>query len=209
MSKFPNNSLYLVSSEEYSQDKTTLAIAKEAVVGGVDVFQMREKHKTKAKLIVLGKELAKICKTNGVIFIVNDNPEIALEVDADGVHLGQEDVQNFTIEKTRELLGKDKIIGLSTHSIAQFKLANKMDLDYIAFGPIFFTKTKDYTIGIKDIANVLEIAKKPMVFIGGINLENLEFVLKEGAKNIAAIRSIVEAEDIGGRIGDFKVIMKD
>ena len=207
MLKVKENSLYLVSSEEYSQGKKTFEIAQEAVLGGVDIFQMREKHKTYAELIELGKELASLCKENNVIFIVNDNPELAAKVDADGVHLGQEDIEVFSIEKTREILGKDKIIGLSTHSVEQFQIANESDLDYIAFGPIFSTKTKNYTIGIGDISQVMKTAKKPVVFIGGINLENIETVLKKGAKNIAVIRSIVGADDIGERIGEFKRMM--
>ncbi len=209
MSKFPDNSLYLVSSEEYSNGKTTLEIAQEAVEGGIDVLQMREKYKAYAELVKLGKELSVLCKKNGVVFIVNDNPELASEVWADGVHLGQEDLEKFSIEKTREILGKDKIIGVSTHSLKQFQIANKTDLDYIAFGPIFFTKTKDYSIGIKDIHKVMEIAKKPVVFIGGINLRNIEQVLKEGGRNVAVIRGIVEGEDIKAQIRDFKLEMRD
>ncbi len=209
MSNFPKNSLYLVSSEEYCKGKKTLDIAREAVSGWIDVFQMREKHKTKAELIALGKELKQICAEGGTIFIVNDDPRIAKEVEADGVHLGQEDSEIFTLEETRKILGKDKIIGLSTHSIEQFEIANQADLDYIAFGPIFSTKTKDYTIGTRDIAQVMQIAKKPVVFIGGITLENVDQVLREGAKNIAAIRSIVEADDVGERITNFKLRMRN
>lgn len=206
--KFPKNSLYFVSSEEYSQGKKTLEIAYEAVEGGIDILQMREKNKNEEKLIFLGKKLAELCKINRVTFIVNDNPKIAKKVDADGVHLGQEDCEIFTIEETRKLLGRDKIIGLSTHSLEQFTLANEMDLDYIAFGPIFSTKTKEYYIGLENIESVLKIAKKPVVFIGGINLENIDLLIQKGVQNIAMIRGITKAKNVKTRIKNLKLRMK-
>lgn len=209
MPKIKDKSLYLVSSEEYCQGKTTWQIAQEAVAGGVDILQMREKHMSYEELVELGKNISVLCKKMGVIFIVNDNPELAEEVNADGVHLGQEDIQDFSVEKTREILGKNKIIGISTHSLEQFCIANEADLDYIAFGPIFSTKTKDYSIGIKDISRVMQIAKKPVVFIGGIDLENVDLVLKEGGRNIAAIRSIACAENIKHIIKNYKLKMQN
>lgn len=203
MSFFQNNSLYLVSSEEYYFPKTTWGIAQEAVYGGIDVLQMREKNKTYTDLLALGKKLADLCKKNGVLFIVNDNPQLAFDVGADGVHLGQEDLRKFSLLETREILGKNKIIGVSTHSVEEFELANQSDSDYIAFGPIFSTKAKDYAIGLKNVENVLQIAKKPVFFIGGIDLQNVDLLLQKGAKNFAVIRSIACAVDISGEIKAF------
>ncbi|MEW5758919.1 MAG: thiamine phosphate synthase [Candidatus Omnitrophota bacterium] len=196
MPKIKDYSLYLVVSEEYGQGKTALEIASAAIYGGVDIIQMREKNKTKQELTALGNKLSRLCRENNALFIVNDDPFVTKEVNADGVHLGQEDIKRFRLEDVRSILGQDKIIGISTHSLEQFQEANNKDFDYIAFGPVFPTQTKDYFIGTKDIEEVLKIAKKPVVFIGGINLSNISELLSAGVRNIALIRAILQAKDI-------------
>ncbi len=196
MEKIKNNSLYLVISEEYGRGRSALDIARGSIAGGVDIIQMREKDKPREALISLGRELADMCRKNGVIFIVNDDPEIAKEIAASGVHLGQGDLKLFPVKSTRKIVGKDGMIGVSTHSIEQFEAANDEDVDYIAFGPIFPTLTKNYCIGANDVAKVLKAAKKPVFFIGGIDLSNIGELVKKGARNIAVIRAILEADDI-------------
>jgi len=202
--KINDYSLYLVISEEYGLSRSAVEIASLAISGGVDIIQMREKSKDRDKLVKLACELSSLCEKKRVIFIVNDDPLIARESNASGVHLGQEDTLKYSITEARNIIGKSKIIGVSTHSLAQLNRADKEDVDYIAYGPIFPTKTKDYFLGAKDIKEVLKIAKKPVVFIGGINLSNLGEILKQGAKNIAVIRGIIQAEDIIGRARNFK-----
>jgi thiamine-phosphate pyrophosphorylase len=204
MAEIKDCSLYLVISEEYSAGKSAMEIAKLAILGEVDIIQMREKNKARGELVKLAYELSRLCKEKRVIFIVNDDPWIAKECDADGVHLGQEDMLKYDINKARDILGKGKIIGVSTHSLDQLNNANEKDIDYIAYGPIFPTKTKDYFIGAKDIKEVLRIARKPVFFIGGINLSNLGEILEQGAKNIAIISGIIQAEDISARTRNFK-----
>jgi thiamine-phosphate pyrophosphorylase len=209
MFKINDYSLYLVISEEYGLGRGALEIARQAISGGVDMIQMREKHKQKDELLELACGLSNLCRENGVLFIVNDDPLLANESGACGVHLGQEDLQKYSIAKTREVMGRDKIIGVSTHSVAELKKADKEDVDYIAYGPIFPTKTKNYFLGTKDMKEVLEIAVKPVFFIGGIQLSNLDELIEEGAKNIAVIRDIVEAEDIVSRTKSFKDRLKE
>lgn len=204
MSKICDYNLYLVISEEYGLGRNAMEIAELAISGGVDIIQIREKNKARDELVKLAGELSKLCKEKYVTFIMNDDPLIAKESRADGVHLGQGDMLRYSISKTRNILGKGKIIGVSTHSLAELNRANKEDVDYIAYGPIFPTKTKDYFFGTKDIKEVLRIARKPVFFIGGINLSNLDEILKEGAKNIAVIRGIIQAEDIIGSTRNFK-----
>ncbi len=204
MRKIRDYSLYLVISEEYAYGKSALEIAEAAITGGVDIIQMREKNKPRQKLVELGAGLSRLCKDKGVIFIVNDDPIIAKEAGADGVHLGQGDRERYPIDKVRKMLGKDRIIGLSTHSIGQFERANIEDVDYIAFGPIFPTKTKDYCIGLDGVKKVLEISTKPIFFIGGIDLSNIDGLLEEGARNIALIRGITEAADITSAAREFE-----
>ncbi len=196
MKKLNNYNLYLVLSSEYILSKSPVEVTKEALEGGVDILQMREKSLSYDELLSLGKELLALCKKSNKLFIVNDDPHLAKAIDADGVHLGQEDIKKYPIELTRSIIGDDKIIGVSTHSIDQFKEANEKDFDYIAYGPIFFTKTKDYFIGTDDIEQVIAIASKPVVFIGGINLSNIDELLKRKAKNVALIRAITESDNI-------------
>lgn len=203
-----DHSLYLIITEEYGNGRDALDIARAAIAGGVDIIQMREKDKPRDELVALGKRLASLCKENGVIFIVNDDPSISKEVDADGVHLGQEDLAKSSLKDARKLLGSGKIIGISTHSMEQFKKANSGDFDYIAFGPIFKTKTKDYFLGVKDIKEVIRVAKKPVFFIGGINLSNIDEILRAGAKNIALIGGILQDKDIVSKTREFKRLLR-
>jgi thiamine-phosphate pyrophosphorylase len=204
MEKIKEHSLYLIISEECGKGKNACEIAEAAIAGGVDIVQMREKDKPKEELILLGKKLLSLCNNSGTTFIVNDDPTLAGELGADGVHLGQEDAKSFPIKSARRIVGGNGIVGISTHSFGQFKKANDDDVDYIAFGPVFPTKTKDYSIGTKDVEKVLKIAAKPVFFIGGINLSNIGELLKKGAKNIALIRGITEATDVKAVTAEFK-----
>ncbi len=204
MLKINDYSLYLVISEEYGLSRSAVEIASLAISGGVDIIQMREKNKDRDELVKLACELSSLCQKKRVIFIVNDDPLIARESNASGVHLGQEDMLKYSLTETRNIIGNGKIIGVSTHSLAELEKVNECDVDYIAYGPIFPTETKKYFLGAKDIKEALKIAKKPVVFIGGINLSNLGEILKQGAKNIAVIRGIIQAEDIIGRAMNFK-----
>lgn len=202
--RIKNGSLYLVLSSEYAGNRSVLDIALHAVSGGIDILQMREKSMERDELRRLGGELSALCRGKGVLFIVNDDPVLAEELDADGVHLGQEDRVAFPVADVRQLLGPGKVIGLSTHDPDQFREANDMDLDYIAYGPIFPTKTKPYCIGTKDVRTVLRRASKPVVLIGGIDRSNLKLLLSEGARNIALIRDLMQAGDIEARAGWYK-----
>jgi len=200
-------SFYLVASQQYCGKRNILDIAGLAAAGGIDILQMREKTKPKNEIISLGRKLSTLCKKSNILFIVNDDPYIAKELDADGLHLGQEDLRKFPVKKVKQILGKDKIIGISTHSIEQVKKVNNSGAAYIAFGPIFETKTKNYFLGTDDITEVLKISKLPVVFIGGINSSNIEKVLQLGAKNIAMIREITQAPDVRAKVLELKDIL--
>lgn len=204
MREIKDYSLYLIITEEYGKGRGAVEIAKEAIAAGVDIIQMREKNKTRAELLSLGKELSALCRSKGVTFIVNDDPIIAKEVSADGVHLGQEDIINTPVSKARTILGPDKIIGLSTGSLSQVMAANKEDIDYIAYGPVFHTEIKDKCVGTNSIGMVLKAAAKPVIFIGGINMSNIDELLTRGVKNISLIRGILQAEDIKTATRNFR-----
>lgn len=196
MRKITDGALYLVITEEYCRGRKAIDVARAAIAGSVDIIQMREKDKNRQELLSLGKKLARLCRENRVTFIVNDDPVIAKECGADGVHLGQEDMRRISIEDAKRTIGPHGIVGVSTHSLEEFKLANASFADYIAYGPVFATKLKKDCVGTKNIATIISLAKKPVFFIGGINLCNIEELIIKGARNAAVIRAISEAEDI-------------
>lgn len=204
MRKIEDYSLYVVISEEYGMGKGAVEIARSAIAGGADIIQMREKHKPRRELAALAGALAALCREKGVTFIVNDDPLLAGESGADGVHLGQEDLRAHSVADTRRFLGNGKIIGVSTHSLAELVRAGEEDVDYIAFGPIFPTRTKDYCIGTRDVREALTAAKKPVFLIGGIALSNVDGLLEDGAKNIAVIRDILQADNSETRARDLR-----
>ena len=204
MRRIKDYSLYLVISEEYGNGRSAIEIAGRAIKGGVDIIQMREKMKTAGELVSLGKELSSLCKNSRVAFIINDDPLLAKEVDADGVHLGQGDARIFPPDTARRILGAEKIIGVSTESVQQVETADKEDVDYIAYGPVFCTELKDKCVGTKYVPDVLKITKKPVVFIGGITLSNMDELLQKGAKNISLIRGIIQADDIAAAARNFR-----
>ncbi len=204
MNYYIDKTLYLVLTSTYNQERSPLEIAEEACKSGIDILQMREKKMNRNEMLEYGAQLKAICKKYKVTFIVNDSPQLAYDLKADGVHLGQEDIELHSIEETRKLLGSDKIIGLSTHSLEQFSKANEQDFDYLAFGPVFQTQTKNYYIGTDEIQEVLKITKKPVVFIGGIKEKNLNELLELGCTNIALITEIMNAPDIQEKTNKLK-----
>ena len=207
MQKIKDYSLYLVITEEYGNGRGALEIARAAIAGGVDIIQMREKNRSGSELVDLGKKLSDLCVDNGVIFIVNDDPRMARDTGAAGLHLGQEDVEKYPVEDARRIMGRGKIIGISTHSMEDFKKACLEDVDYIAYGPVFRTRVKENYAGTEDIDKIMAMAKKPVFFIGGINLENIGSLLKKGARNVSLIRAITEADDIASATRSLKKIL--
>ncbi len=179
--------------------------AKRLIDGGTRIVQFREKHAAPLDWLDDVREALDLCRQNRVISIVNDRVDIAMAGGADGVHLGQTDLPP---DAARRILGDSAIIGYSTHTIEQVKNALRFDIDYIAFGPIFPTKTKadpDAVVGLKLLRQVREIiGKLRLVAIGGIDLANAESVLAAGADSIALISALVaDGSTITGRTNEF------
>jgi len=195
MLKIKDHILYLVLSSE-ACSIPVLDVAEQAIYAGIDILQMREKNKPRKRLISLGKKLLSLCRKKGIPFIVNDDPYIACEIGADGVHLGQEDIRKYPLSRVRGLLGRDRIIGISTHSLCELCCADSKNFDYMAYGPVYPTKTKDYFIGTGDVSKAAFLCKKPVIFIGGIDPIKAAVLVKYGAKNIAVIRAITQSENI-------------
>jgi len=185
---------YLVTDSGLSK-KGTLSDVREAVEAGCKIVQYREKDKSTKEMVEEASEIKRIC-SGRAIFLVNDRIDVALAVDADGVHIGQDDMP---VETTRKLLGEDKIIGLSVNDREEAVFAEKLGVDYVGLGPIFDTVTKKDAgegIGPLKIREVKDAIKLPIVAIGGINKENCENVIQNGADSLVAISAVVCSDDV-------------
>ena len=197
--------IYGITAENFSNGKSNYEIVEEMIKSGIKIIQYREKFKSHREKLTEAKELCNLCKKNGVIFIVNDHVDIALMVDADGVHVGQEDMP---VDDIRRLLGPNKIIGLSTHSIEDAENATKLDIDYIGVGPIFPTTTKDReAVGLEYLEFVEKNINLPYIAIGGIKIENLHEISSRGSKRVSLVSEIVGAEDIIEKVQKINAII--
>ncbi|TDT71978.1 thiamine-phosphate diphosphorylase [Hypnocyclicus thermotrophus] len=186
--------IYGITAENFSNGRSNIECVKEMIKAGIKIIQYREKNKTINEKSREAYEIAKICKENNVIFIVNDHIEIAMLVDADGVHLGQEDLD---IKSARKILGENKIIGISTHAIEEAQKAKKDGADYIGVGPIFPTTTKDRkAVGLEYLKYIVNNIDIPFVAIGGIKEHNIDKILNIGAYSISLVSEIVGADNI-------------
>lgn len=177
---------------------------KHAAAGGARIVQYREKSKEKAAK--KAEELREIAKADGVLFIVNDWVEVAKAADADGVHLGQDDAD---VTYARKILGKNKIIGRSTHSLEQALKAERDGADYISVGPIFKTPTKNYKpVGVELMKEVKNAVRIPVVAIGGVNESNIKEVIDAGATRIAMISALAKAENVADEVRKFRKIIR-
>ena len=166
-----------------------------AIRGGADVVQLRGKDLSSAELYLEALALRRLTRSLGVPLIINDRVDIALAVDADGVHLGQDDLP---VAAARRLLGPDKIIGLSTHSLEQVRAACAQDIDYLSIGPIFPTRTKliEGPLGLDLVREARTFVRVPIVAIGGISEKNIAEVRRAGADIAAVVSAVVGAADV-------------
>lgn len=190
-----NKKLYLVTnSDKFENDDAFLDAVASALKGGVDILQLREKTMPANRIIELGKKIKLLCAEYGAIFIVNDRVDIAYVLEADGVHLGQDDMD---VESARKILGNNAIIGVSTHALEQAQKAVADGADYIGMGPVFTTPTKPgrKSVGLEYVEWVSNNIDIPAFAIGGIDLDNVNEVIEHGAKRIAVVRAIINAEN--------------
>ena len=173
-----------------------------AVAAGVQVIQYRSKEATTRELCVEAAALRGLC--GGATFLVNDRVDVALAVGADGVHLGQDDMPLHT---ARRLLGRDRIIGVTVHTLGEAIVAAEAGADYLGLSPIFQTRTKadaGFPSGLGLIAEIRRATQLPLVAIGGITLANAADVIRAGADGLCAISAIVTAQDVRGEIEKFQ-----
>ncbi len=182
-------------------------LARLMVQRGVRYIQLRMKGVPRGEVRQMAQRLRPII-TSPSLFIVNDDPHIAAEVGADGVHLGQDDMP---LAEARAIVGPGAVIGLSTHNPDQVRAACALEPDYIGMGPVYATPTKaipDPVLGLDGLAEMLALATVPAVAIGGIDLDNAPDVLEAGARNLCAVRCITRAEDAGASL-DAMIAMID
>lgn len=181
-----------------------LSDVRSAVSAGVDIVQYREKSGETGALYEEALRLAEICRGTTTKFIVNDRIDIALAVDADGVHLGQSDMP-YSV--ARRILGVDKIIGITVHSVDEAVKAENEGADYLGVSPIFSTSTKKdagIPAGLKLVADVKRVCKIPVVAIGGIDLSNAPDVMAAGADMVCAISAVITKPDVSTEIRKFQ-----
>ncbi len=165
-----------------------------ASAGGVDIIQLREKHLPDEELVSIARAARILCEQLGTLLIVNDRPWVAREAEADGVHVGQDDIP---VDELRELVGPDMLIGLSTHTPAQIDAVDASIVDYIGVGPIHETPTKAGrpAVGVELIRYAAAHAPVPFFAIGGLDVSNLAEALNAGATRVCVLRAIAAAED--------------
>ena len=200
---FQQVDVYPVTCEELSGGRSNLEVLEAVIEGGANIIQLREKEYSKKDLYNLALKFREITTRAGVLLIINDHVDIALSVEADGVHLGQDDLP---VPVARQL-APELVIGASTHSLEQALQAEENGADYVNIGPIFITKTKEgveSSLGPAAIARISPQIRVPFTVMGGINEENIDQVLAEGARRVAMVTTITRAADIAATVRSLK-----
>ncbi|MFW6022606.1 MAG: thiamine phosphate synthase [Halanaerobiaceae bacterium] len=203
-----NTDIYGITAEKYSCGRSNVEVVRDMLAAGIKIIQYREKEKSMFEKYQECKVIRQLTRDNGVVFIVNDHIDLALAVEADGVHIGQNDLP---IEVVRQLVDDDMVIGLSTHSPEQAHDAVQRGADYIGVGPIFNTNTKENvcaSVGIDYLKYVAENIDIPFVAIGGIKEHNVLDVKKNGAYCVCLVTEIVGAEDIQAKIRSIRGVIE-
>ena len=189
--------LYAILDLGYVSEENAARAAQDLLAGGADLLQLRAKGHDPATIRRVARTLIPLCRAAGVPFILNDHPQLAAELEADGVHIGQDD---GSLADARAIVGPGKIIGRSTHSLDQARAALAEGFDYIGFGPLFPTPTKlgRPGIGLENIAAMeREVGSRiPAFCIGGIKRSNLAQVLAAGARRVVIVSDLLTAEDV-------------
>lgn len=195
--------LYTFADTTYCPQMTHAELAMALLQGGAKIIQLRAKNKTPAEVLRVAREIVSLKKNHDFIFIINDHASVCVEADADGVHVGQGDMP---VSEARKIVGPNKIVGLSTHSVEQARAAQSLPVDYIGLGGIFPTQTKPTghpVLGVEVLSQVVKLSRVPVVAIGGINATNFQAVLSTGVASIAIVSAINGAGDVMSEIGNF------
>lgn len=199
--------LYAVTDRYWLGKRTLHDVVKESLDGGVTFVQLREKHLDQAHFLEEAKDLKMLCKAYNVPFVINDNVDIALEMDADGVHVGQSDMEAGDV---RAKLGPDKIIGVSAQTVEQAVLAEKRGADYLGVGAVFPTNSKyDATdVSYETLKAICQAVSIPVIAIGGITKDNVEELSGSGICGIAVISAIYGQKNIKDATANLKMAVQ-
>ena len=195
--------LYIILDPMVSPDRPLLDVLKVSALAGAKLFQYRNKTASMKEAYAEALPLRKIAHELGVLFIVNDRCDLALAVDADGVHLGQGDL---SLHLARKVMGPDKLIGISTHNREQVVAATAGGPDYLGFGPIFTPSSKtdhDPVVGVAGLTAIRSLTRLPVFAIGGITVDRTAEVMRAGADGVAVISAILRAPDISQAVNGF------
>ena len=187
--------LYAVTDRHWLNGETLYSQVEKALKGGATFIQLREKKLDEGSFLEEAKEIQKLCKEYNVPFVINDNVEIAKEINADGVHVGQSDME---AQNVREILGDDKIIGVSAQTVEQALLAEKHGADYLGVGAVFKTGSKDDAeeVSHDELERICKAVSIPVIAIGGITHNNVKELAGRGIVGIAVISAIFGQKDI-------------
>jgi len=191
--------LYVILDRQALAGRDELDAAEQVIQGGARVIQLRDKEGSKGGLWPIAQKLKALCGRSGVLFIINDYLDLALAVDADGLHIGQKDLP---LSVVRSQLPIDRIVGLSVTTVSQAVKAQKEGADYIAVGSIFSTIMKQgaAVVGVETLKQVRKVVSSPLVAIGGINEDNIGQVVAAGADSVAVISAVLGKEDVRGAV---------
>lgn len=195
--------LYAVTDRHWLEGRTLHEVVKESLEGGVTFIQLREKKLDEEHFLKEAKDLKELCREYHVPFVINDNVEIAIEMDADGVHVGQSDMEAGDV---RDRLGPDKIIGVSARTVEQALLAQAHGADYLGVGAVFSTSTKSdaKNVSHETLKEICKAVRIPVVAIGGITRDNVKELTGCGADGIAVISAVFAQQDIESAARELK-----
>ena len=198
--------LYAVTDRKWVGEKTLLQQVEESIKGGVTFVQIREKELDDSLFLDEAIKMRDLCERYQVPFVVNDNVEIAIKSNAHGVHVGQDDMEASNV---RELIGKDKILGVSVQTIEQAIEAEKKGADYLGVGAVFPTNSKDDAaeVSLETLKIICQNVNIPVVAIGGINLNNINQLKNTGIAGVALISAIFANKDIESATKELKSIL--
>lgn len=187
--------LYAVTDRTWLKHKSIEEIVEEAIEGGISFLQLREKQLSFGEFVEEAKEIKKLTDKYKIPFVINDHVEVALAIDADGVHIGQSDEE---ITEARKKLGKDKIIGVSVHDVEEARRAEASGADYLGVGAMFITTSKDdaVTVTMETLKNICNEVSIPVVAIGGISKNNIKELMGNNISGVAVISAIFAQENI-------------
>lgn len=200
--------LYAVTDRAWTGRQTLTEQVEEALKGGVTCVQLREKHLNDPDFLQEAKDICALCREYGVPFIVNDNVEVAIACKADGVHVGQEDME---AGRVRKLIGEDMILGVSAHTVEEARKAVENGADYLGLGSVFPTNTKSDVDVMKreTLQAICSAVDVPIVAIGGINKDNLSSLKGSGVDGVALVSAIFSAENIEEACRELKALSRE